>query len=73
MIYGLFWPKTGMAQIMLQRVGMTSKSKNNSVEVRCHMSEPTKFIVRCCELRKLRTGQTPRVSDRQQMREHGRS
>jgi len=35
--------------------GMMPKlSKTHAVAIECQMSEPTKFIVRCCELRKLR-------------------
>lgn len=51
---------------------MPKSSNNNSVEVRCEMAEPTKFIVRCCELRKMRTRQLMRSLERQQSRDRGR-
>ncbi len=72
--WGHFGLKTALARIMLKIDDVMLKSSNNSpVAVRCEMSEPTKFIMRCCELRKLRMRQTLRVPERQQPRDPSRN
>jgi hypothetical protein len=44
---------------------MSKPSTSSSVADPRPVSDPTKSIVRCCELRKRRLGQTPFASDRQ--------
>lgn len=58
-----------LACLMLNvRYMMVKPSINNSDVDRSHMSEPTKYIVRCCELRKRRMVKTAPVSVRPRIR-----
>lgn len=58
-----------LACLMLEINCMMAKpSVNNSDADRSHMSEPTKYIVRCCELRKRRMVKSAPVSVRPRVR-----
>jgi hypothetical protein len=65
---GVFGPIV-LAHLMLDIIHMMAKpSVNNSDADRSHMSEPTKYIVRCCELRKRRMVKTAPVNVRPRIR-----
>jgi hypothetical protein len=49
---------------------MAKPSVNNSDADRSQMSEPTKYIVRCCELRKRRMVKPVQVNVRPRVRVH---
>lgn len=56
---------------MLKIICMMAKpSVNNSDADRSQMSEPTKYIVRCCELRKRRMVKPVQVNVRPRVRVH---
>lgn len=64
-----FWASIALACLMLKVNSMMEKtSVHNSDVERSHMSEPTKYIVRCCELRKRRMIKSVPVSVRPRIR-----
>jgi len=47
---------------------MSKPSTNNSDTERHQVAEPTKYILRCCELRKRREGKQAPAASRQRIR-----